>query len=92
MTDQQTEPTVDELRERAAELDVAGRSRMNREQLVEAIAAAETAAGESQIAADTSSESPPAPTPDEVGRPPLADVAADRARKREQTRRVIGDN
>jgi hypothetical protein len=63
MTDQQTEPTVDELRERAAELDVAGRSRMNREQLVEAIAAAETAAGESQIAADTSSESPPAPTP-----------------------------
>jgi hypothetical protein len=56
-------PTVDELRARAAELDVAGRSKMNREQLVEAIAAAETAG-------DTPAETdPPAPPANVIDSP-----------------------
>lgn len=79
MTENPTGPTLEELRKRASDLNVKGRSKMGPEELAEAIASAELA-GDLQPG-----------TADEVGRPPLAEVAAERAENRKRRRRVIGD-
>lgn len=103
MTD---EPTLDALRERAAELKIEGRSRMARPELVTAIAAAEAA---QDVNAQAAAQATPQaqentaaiaaaavagelePTPDElVGRPPLLDLAEQRAARRATNMRVIG--
>lgn len=90
-----TQPTLDALQERARELNIRGRTTMERDELVAAIATAE-----GHIAAtapDAPDSAPPAapatdpsePTPaDVVGRPTLVDVAQERAATR--TTRVIG--
>jgi hypothetical protein len=75
-----TPPTLAELRARASELDVPGRSKMDADQLTSAIAAAEDPA----VTATR-------PTPDHViGRPPAAELAEQRAARREETMRTIG--
>lgn len=79
MTDPTTEPTLEQLRKRAGELDVQGRTKMDAEELTAAIATAEASA------AATGGD--PAPL-DVVGRPPLRELAEERAAKRNP--RVIG--
>lgn len=108
MTDETTtEPTLEQLRKRAAELDVEGRSSMNKDQLTAAIAdaerAAELAAAEEAKAAEADKRrreaaakglvpgitADPEPSPPAVtGRPPLSELAAERAANRNP--RVIG--
>lgn len=96
-------PSKEDLLERARELDVKGRTKMDADELAAAIADAEAAAGARPtidvVHLDGTSETvvdplaPPAPehgTPEEVGRPPLVDVAEARAAKREASMRVIG--
>jgi hypothetical protein len=86
------EPTLKQLRERAADLEIEGRSGMDRDELAQAIRAAELAqpGGDSVAVATTDdAAAPPAPNPDEVGRPALADVATQRAERRATTRRVL---
>jgi hypothetical protein len=95
MTDQST-PTLEALQERARELNIRGRTTMSRDDLVAHIAAAEghIAATPAPDAPDSAPPAEPAldptePTPpDVVGRPPLVDVAQERAATR--TTRVIG--
>lgn len=87
-----TEPNLEDLKKRAAELDVDGRSSMTKAELVAAIAAAEDAAAGDSVAADTTladTVEPPAADGSDSGRPPLVDVAEDRARKREDNRRAL---
>lgn len=100
MTDDQ--PTLKALQERAAELGVEGRSSMTKDELVAAIASAETAAAghipasppEDSTAPSSAPPAEPAldprePSPaDVVGRPELVDVAQERAANRNP--RVIG--
>lgn len=74
-----TEPTLEQLRKRAGELDVQGRSKMDAGELAAAIAAAE------DDARRTGGD--PAP-PEIVGRPPLVELAEQRAANRNP--RVIG--
>jgi hypothetical protein len=74
-----SEPTLADLQDRARELDIEGRSSMNKEEIETAIAEAEAAA--------TSEPEGPAEVeaPEETsGRPPLAEVAEERV----TTRRV----
>lgn len=79
MTDPTTEPTLEQLRKRAGELGVEGRSKMDREELVPAIAAAEASA------AATGGDPG---TPEQTGRPELRELAEGRAANRNP--RVIG--
>lgn len=74
------EPTKAELLERARELDVKGRTKMNEEELVSAIADAER---------DSLDPSQRPGTPEQVGRPPLDEVAVQSAIDR-QPFKVIG--
>lgn len=73
-----SDATVPELKARAAELEIVGASRMKRDDLVTAIAAAE------------SNDIPPG-TPAETGRPELSSVAEQRAANR-NPRRVGATN
>lgn len=94
-------PTKAELLDRARELEVPGRSSMSADELAAAIAdsEAETRPTIDVVHLDGSTETvpdplaPPAPehgTPEEVGRPPLVEVAEARAARREESTRVIG--
>lgn len=82
------EPTLEQLRDRARELDVKGRSKLSREDLEAAIVKAEAEASSS--AAGAVPEDEPL-TPEQTGRPPLAEVAEQRAANR-KPRRVIGED
>lgn len=97
------EPTLKDLRERAGELEIEGRSSMDREALEAAIAKAErnaqsgvthrpTQRTDAQTStAGLAASGDPAPEPgteEEVGRPVLSSVAEDRAANRKP--RVIG--
>lgn len=73
---------VEQLRKAAAELNVAGRTSMNREQLLAAVRAGE-------LERTLAGELPPS-TPEQVGRPPLTDVAEERAAELAAKTRVIG--
>lgn len=85
-------PTKDELVERAAALDVELPNSATKRQIAEAIIADH---GNDELAlAELGDDAPQVlqpGTPEEVGRPPLAEVAAERAANRKQRRRVIGD-
>lgn len=108
---EQPEPTLTELRDRARELKIDGRTQMDRDELVAAIDQAEANAGDtaggtnpagvtqrptartdaqsSTAGLVASGDTAPAPgTAEEVGRPDLTDVAAERAATRKP--RVIG--
>lgn len=81
MTDETTnlsDLTLEQLRKRASELDITGRSKMDADELAGAIASA------------TVNEVPPG-TPEETGRPELASIAESRAANR-NPRRVGADN
>lgn len=100
------EPTMEDLRKRAGELEIAGRSILTKAELLDAIDKAEQAAAAAeQIAEHARQEAEQAaegtsnvvsddeiqPTPDHiVGRPPAVEVAEARAARREATMRVIG--
>jgi len=81
-------PTVEALRDRANALGIKGRSSMNREELVSAIAEAEAAQDPrtafvgvmGALFHDADSQRPS--TPEETGRPPLRQIAEERAAKR----------
>lgn len=77
------ERTIEQLRARAGELEIDGRSKLkDRESLIAAIAAADAkAAGVPQPG-----------TPEQVGRPPLEDVAAQQLAEREERTRHYGTN
>lgn len=97
--------TVEQLLERARELDVAGRSSMNRDELAAAVAAAEAlvgpgsttpagadpaTAGQVSTAGLVAVQDDPEPaTPEQTGRPSLLDLAIARADSR-QLARVVG--
>lgn len=75
------EPTFEQLRARASELDVVGRSSMNKSQLQDAIAVAEGAAPAENVE----------PTADDVvGHPPAIERAEERAAIREERMVTIG--
>lgn len=75
------EPTLEQLRARASELDIAGRSSMNKPQLHDAIAVAEGLAPAEDVP----------PTDDDiVGHPPAIDRAQERAAAREERMVTIG--
>lgn len=83
MTD--TETTLEDLRKRASELDIPGRSKMDAEELAAAIATAED---RGPMAADVDDDVIAPGTPEEVGRPEAIDVAEKRAANRNP--RVVG--
>jgi RNA-binding protein YhbY len=78
------EPTLEQLRDRAHELDIEGRSNMNKAELAQAVIAAEQQA---DLAARDVVELATA-EPDVSGRTELAQWAEDRAAKRKV--RVVG--
>lgn len=83
------EPTLSELREHAADLGIAGRSSMSRDELAAAIAAEETAGSGGDtpgVAADPVDVS----LEDQSGRPPLREVAEQLAADREHQTRASG--
>lgn len=85
-----SEPTLKSLRDRAAELEISGRSTMDAGELVDAIAAAEAAKAQQVANATVDVPAvPELPDPAVVGRPALADVATERAVRRAATRRVL---
>jgi hypothetical protein len=80
MTDVNTDRTKDDLLKRASELDIAGRSGMNKDELEAAIATAETTAAAAAAAAaagagaraettEVGGTAPPLPAADEVADP-----------------------
>lgn len=75
--------TRDELRDRAVDLGIDGAKSMTKEDLAAAIVGVDPAAGDPAAA--------PSP-PDVVGRPPLADVAEQRAAEREKRLVRIGND
>lgn len=107
MSTQQPEPTLDDLKRHAGRLNIEGRSSMDKETLAQAITDREAELEDQRRQAQEDSQREaervlreaqadqdaihlPA-TPEEVGRPPLSEVAAQRAKRRGQTIRRIGD-